>query len=251
MIKAMIIDDEKASIEVIKALTEKLCPEIQIVATADNVKKATEEILHFEPDILFLDIELGDGLGFEILEKLPDLSARVIFITAFEHYAIRAIKFHAFEYILKPILPEELESVLQKVVSDIKKKTFAPDTQALLRHLKGDSVKKIAVPSKNGLHYYLIDNIVCIEGEGSYAKMYLVDTKTVMVTRRIKDFEECLADKGFLRVHKSYLVNVNHICELHKDDGGYLLMSNNKNVPIRMRDREGIISLIKDSSYVI
>lgn len=251
MTKAIIVEDEAASVNIIRKLTNRFDPEIEIIATASNVRDAVLELSRHDPDILFLDIELGDGLGFEILEQLPHLKAKVIFITAYEHYALKAIKVHAFEYLLKPLVPEELFGVLHKVLQAIRENHQGPDTKSLLNYLKEDAVKKIAVPSKNGLHYYRIDDIVYVEGEGSYAKLYLSNSKEVMITRRIKDFAECLAGRGFLRVHKSYLVNVNHINELHKDEGGYLLMSNGRQVPLRTRHREEIIALIRGSSYVI
>lgn len=251
MTKAIIVEDEAASVNIIRRLTSQFNGDIEIVATASNVKDAVLEISRHDPDILFLDIELGDGLGFEILEQLPQLKAKVIFITAYEHYALKAIKVHAFEYLLKPLMPEELFGVLHKVLKDIGDKQQGPDARSLLTYLREDAVKRIAVPSRNGLHYYLIDTIVYVEGEGSYTRLYLSGSKEVIITRRIKDFADRLADKGFLRVHKSYLVNLNHITELHKDDGGYLLMSNGRQVPIRTRHREEIMELIRRSSYVV
>jgi two-component system LytT family response regulator len=251
MTKAIIVEDEAASVNIIRRLTLQFDAEIEIVATASNVRDAVLELSRHDPDILFLDIELGDGLVFEILEQLPHLKARVIFITAYGHYALKALKAHAFEYLLKPLVPEELYVVLHKVLEDIRDKQLGPDTKSLLSYLKEDAVKKIAVPSKNGLHYYLINDIIYVEGEGSYTKLYLANAKEVIITRRIKDFEKCLAGKGFLRVHKSYLVNVSHISELHKDDGGYLLMANGRQVPLRTRHREEIIAQIRESSYVI
>lgn len=251
MIKAIIIDDEVASIEVIRTLVHTFSNEIAICSTCLTIDDAVRETRLHKPDILFLDIELADGLGFEILEQLPDLHPHVIFITAYDHYAIRAIRFHAFDYLLKPVIPGEMHQTLNKVIMDIKEQHTRPDSQALLHQLRTGLVQKIAVPSKNGLHYYPIQDIVLIEGDGSYAVMHLANANPVTVTKKIKNFEELLSDKGFIRIHKSFLVNTDHIRELHRDDSGYLVMSNGKKVPISPKDKEEIIHLIKQVSNIV
>jgi two-component system LytT family response regulator len=251
MIKAIIVDDEIAAIEIVETLVRKFSEEIIICKACTEIEEAIREIRKHEPDIIFLDIELRDGLGFDILEAISEMEARIIFVTAHDHYAIKAIKFHAFEYILKPIIPEELHEAIEKVLLAIRKKNPKPDSLALLDHLKGMRLSKIAVPHKNGLHYYNIDNIVLIEADGSYTLMHLADKKSVMVCKKLKDFEETLSGTGFLRVHKSFLVNLNHIHEFHRSDSGYLVMSNGKKVAISQKDKEEIFALIRKSTYTI
>lgn len=251
MIKAIIIDDEQAATELVKTLIYSFTSKIKVVHTSTAIPDAIQAIQKFQPEIIFLDIELRDGLGFEILEHFPKIEAHVIFITAYDNYAIKAIKFHAFDYILKPIMPEELQSAIQKVLAQIEEKTPLADAKALLTYLKNNAQNRMAVPGKNGLYYYQVDDVVSIEGDGSYSIMHLTDKKEVVVTRKIKDFEESLGESGFIRVHKSFLINSSHITQLHRDDSGYLLMSNGQKIPISPKDKEEIIRKIKMVSTII
>lgn len=251
MIKAIIVDDEPRAAEMLSILAAAYVDELDICAICRNVKDSIEKIRVHEPDIVFLDVELADGLCFEILENVSDIHFHAIFITAHEHYALKAIKFHAFDYLLKPIVPAELETVLKKVIAEIGNSQSVLDTQALLRYFKQQPISRIAVPSKHGLQYFHIEDIVFIEADGNYTNMHLINQKNVLISRKIKDFENTLSGKGFLRVHKSYMVNINHIAELHRDESGYLLMSNNKKVPLGAKDKEDIIELIKRTSYTV
>ena len=251
MIKAVLVDDEPAAAEVIQKLIQACAANVAVAEVCTDINSAVKAILRHDPDLLFLDIELADGLGFEVLEHFPRLRARVIFITAYDSYAIRAIKFNAFDYILKPIEPDELRLSVNKALDELKRLKPLPDPQQLLQYLKGNSPQRIAVPGKNGLYYYPIEDIIMIEGDGSYSIMHLENKQEVVVTKKIKDFEESLEDKGFLRVHKSYLVNTMHIAQLHRDDSGYLLMSNNRKVPISPKDKEEIIWRIKQGATII
>lgn len=251
MIKAIIVDDELSAGEVIQTLVTAFTDEIKICSICLNIRDAVQDIYKYMPDVLFLDVELADGSGFEILEKFSDLHARVVFVTAYEHYALKAIKYSAFDYILKPIIPDEMNQVLNKVLAEIKKSAPFPDSQALLQYLKGSQSKKIAVPNRNGFQYFSIDDIILIEGDGSYTKMHLADDKCILVSKIIKDFEAALANKGFLRVHKSFLVNTAHITELRREDSGYLVMSNGKKISISPRDKEDIIYKLKAYSNII
>lgn len=251
MIKAIIVDDESSACEAIETLVNCAGHDVSIDSICNTVEQAILAINKHQPEVIFLDIELADGSGFEVLENFPHLKARVIFITAYEHYALKAIKYNAFDYILKPVDPAELEAVLQKVADEIKKSAPFPDTVALLEQIKGRGREKIAVPTKNGLQYHTIGEIICIQGEGSYANMYLTGNKTVLVSKIIKDFEVSLADKGFLRVHKSFLVNVNHIEEYRRDEGGSLIMSNGKQIPISSKNRDEVLLALKKLSDTI
>lgn len=251
MIKAILVDDEIASIEIIKAHIGLLSGELELCAACRNIADAVNAIRLQKPDILLLDIDLGEGLSFEILEQLPDLQFHVIFITAYDHYAIKAIKYHAFDYILKPIVAEELHYALRKAMADIKNRKSTPDTFALLEYLKGNIAEKIAVPDRNGFSYYKLSDIVYVEANGSYVSLSLQNGNSVIVSKPLKNFEVSLINKGFLRVHKSYLVNIQHIVSVHRDDGGYLQMSNQKQVPISPKDKESIIDRIKQASNII
>lgn len=251
MIKAIIVDDEPSAGEVLQTLISSFPQQITICDICTNIPSAISAIQKHEPTVIFLDIELADGSGFEILENLDDLQPRIVFITAYEHYAINAIKHNAFDYILKPIDPEELYRVLEKLIEEEEKSAPYPDAMALLQQLIGGIGKKIAVPNRTGLEYYFIDDIVLIEGQGSYVQMHLTNGNSPLISKKIKDFEGILANKGFLRVHKSFFINLAHIESLHKDDGGYIQMSNGRQVTISPKDKDDILRSIKQLSNII
>jgi two-component system, LytTR family, response regulator len=251
MIKAIIVDDEPSAREIIRTLIQSNSDEVQVMGTCDNIADALKDIREKVPDLLFLDIELTDGSGFDILEQLPDLDARIVFITAHEHYSLQAIKRHAFDYILKPIDPEEFGETLRQAISSLKREARPPATDVLLQHFRNQHARRIAVPNRNGFSYYHIDEIISLEAEGSYTRLHLTGNKQVLVSRGLRDFEQPLAIKGFLRVHKSFLVNVDHIAELHRDDNGYLVMSNGSKIYLSSKDKSEIIRKIKEFSNII
>jgi two-component system LytT family response regulator len=250
MIKAVIIDDQPAAGEVIETLLSAFSREITVSSVCRTIPEAVEAIAAHDPGIIFLDVELADGSGFEVLEAFPSLQARVIFVTAYEHFALKAIKHNAFEYILKPVAPDEFGDVVRRALQEIGNTTPQPDMAALLRLLK--EPQKIAVPDRHGLQYYTVDSIVLLEAQGNYTEMHLASgAKPVLVSRLIKDFEAILAGKGFLRVHKSFLVNLSHVSAYRREDSGCLVMSNGRRIPISPRDKETILSRLKAASDMI
>lgn len=251
MIKAIIVDDENASLEILSSLLSAFDKEIELCAACGNIDDAVQAIRQHEPEVLLLDIELGEGLSFEILECFPGVQFHVIFITAYDRYVLKAIKYHAFDYLFKPVIRTEFNAAIAKVMEDIKRKRPYPDVTALITELKGTNNSRIAVPNKNGLSYYFARDIIYIEADGSYSVMHLLGEKEVTITRKIKDFEKTMITMGFIRVHKSFLVNIEHIIELHRDDSGYVLMSNKAKIPISPKDKELIIQKIKLASHMV
>ncbi len=251
MIKAVIIDDEQSAIGVIESLLEKESERIQICATCMSVETAVQAIRKHLPDLIFLDVELLDGSGFEVVEQVEHLPGRIIFVTAFEHYALRAIKNQAFDYILKPIKPSEFSLTLEKACQQINANTPILESGGLIRFMMEAMKNKIAIPTRHGFQYIEVPELLYIKGEGSYSNLFLKDKKEMMVSKIIKDFETILIEKGFLRVHKSYLVNMNHIAELRKDDSGYLVMDNGVKIPISHKDREKVLYKLRIFSNLI
>lgn len=249
MIKAIIVDDEPAAGEVLKNLIKKHTSHITVSAICFTVKQAIEQVELHKPNILFLDIELGDGSGFEVLESIDYSEVRVVFVTAYEHYAIQAIKHNAFDYILKPILPEELNKTIDKIFEDELKQSPYPKFSKLLKQLAGEE-EKIAIPTRKGLVYYLVKDIIYIAGEGSYARVYLKGGNQDLVTKKVKDFEEKL-EEDFMRIHKSYLVNKNHIEGFLKEDGGYLMLSNKTKLPISNSHKQVVINELRENLNII
>jgi two-component system LytT family response regulator len=241
--KAIIVDDELAAGEVIHNLIHSFSAAVEVCSICHTIEQAIQDIRRFCPDILFLDIQLAEGSGFEILERLPDLQCRIVFVTAYEQYALKAIKHHAFDYILKPVVPAEFKQLLDKILRQ--GKSAPVDTNALLRFLQEQKPKRIAVPIRSGFHYYDVQDIIMLKAQGSYTAMYLAGNKEILVTRILKDFETSLADAGFLRVHKSFIVNPDYITELRKEDSGYLVMSNGELVPISTKEREAVLNKLQ------
>lgn len=251
MIKAIIVDDEPSAGEIISTLIQTNTDEVQVCCICQKIADALKNIHQYQPDLLFLDIELADGSGFDILEQVPDLDARIIFITAHEHYSLQAIKLQAFDYILKPIDPEEFKAALHKVIRNLKQQIAPPLPDTLLHYLRNLNTRRIAVPNRNGFSYYNIDEIVTLEAKGSYTCVHFSNNKQLLVSRGLRDFEVSLAEKNFLRVHKSFLVNMDHIAELHRDDNGYLVMSNGSKIYLSSKDKVAIIKKIKEFSNII
>jgi two-component system LytT family response regulator len=251
MIKTIIVDDETASLELLSSYISAFRQDLILCKTCSTIPDAADAIRQYQPDLLLLDIELGDGVSFEILEQFPELKAHVIFITAYDRYVLKAIKFHAFDYLFKPVIQKEFDETIRKVITDIHLKRPSPDTVSLIAYLKGNISNKIAVPNRNGLSYFHTEDIIYIEADGSYSIMHFRQANTVTITRKIKDFEESLIHNGFIRVHKSFMVNIRHISELHRDDSGYLIMTNGSRIPLSPKDKELIISKIKMASHII
>jgi two-component system, LytTR family, response regulator len=251
MIKAIIVDDEPSAGEIIRKMIDSRSDEVQVCSTCQNIADAVRDIQLYQPDLLFLDIELADGSGFDILEQLPALDAHIIFVTAHEHYSLQAIKRHAFDYILKPVDPEEFKTALGKAIQSIRQATAPPAADALLQYFRNLNSRKIAVPNKNGFSYYNIEEIISLEAAGSYTRIHFSNNKQILVSRGLRDFELHLAEKGFLRVHKSYLINMEYIAEFHRGDNGYLVMSDGSKIHLSSKDKGEIIKKIKEFSNII
>lgn len=250
MIKAVIVDDEPSAGEVLEILIKKYTSHIQICEVCTKIPQAIEAIEKHKPGIIFLDIELGSGSGFEILEHFSELKSRVVFVTAYEHYAVKAIKHNAFDYILKPILPEELKQTIDKIFEDELENNPYPNIDELLKQLTNTN-NKIAINTRKGMEYFKEDDIVIIQGQGSYSKLYLTNDKESLVTKKLKDFEEKINMNIFLRVHKSYIINLKHIVGVLKEDGGYVEMNNKKKIPISNTYKVETLKRIEDLSNIV
>jgi len=245
--KAILIEDDTNLRKGFVVLLKKHAPAIQLVAQAGTTTEGYKAIALHLPEILFLDIQLTDGRSFDILEQLhqnqPNYKPKIVFITAYHEYAIRAIKFSALDYILKPIDVAELKNVLQK----LEETTQTPDIsqiQLLLQGLnKEKPVKKIALFSQSHTHIVAINTIIRCESDGNYTTIFIENEKSLVVSKSIKEFEELLSKEGFERVHHSHLVNVNFIKSLAKQDMLFL-MTDGSQVPIATRKKELISEII-------
>ncbi|MBI4930649.1 MAG: response regulator transcription factor [Bacteroidetes bacterium] len=259
MIKAVIVEDEKKSREALAHLLQKNCPDISIIGVAETVKEGIEVVHNQKPELIFLDVMLPDGSGFDVLEKVNDLKFDVIFATASEKFAVKAIRYSALDYLLKPIDEEELKTAVKKV-TDRKSNTFSEQNMAaLLENIKksDEQFSKITLPTGNVFEVVLVKDIIRCEANDNYTNVYLADPtkskdsefyrsgKKFLVSGTLKHYEELLPEKDFIRVHHSHLINKEHMIRFLKEDGGYAVMSDGTKVEVSRRKREEFLKKLK------
>lgn len=243
MIKTLIVEDEQKSRDMLAAIIQKNFPELTVAGTAKNVSEGVEMIKAHNPDLVFLDISMPDGSGFDLLEKVHGHKFELIFATASDQHAIRAIKYSACDYLLKPIDIEELKSAIEKV---IQKKNAIPNMenlQFLIQHLKraDENFQKITLPTGNAYEIVNIKDIIRCEADGSYTNFYLNDKRKLMISAGLKHYEELLPESDFIRVHHHHLINMNHVVRFLKEDGGYAIMSDGSKIEISRRKKEAFM----------
>ena len=240
MIKAIIIDDEKSSREIIVEILKECFDEIKIVAQAGDVKNSIKEIKNHKPNLLFLDIDLPDGTGFDILKNVEYNNIKVIFITAHQEYAIEAIKFSAFDYILKPFNSGELIKTIRRVLDEETAKNNALRFEAILSSF-GNSLpelKKIVLKTSDRIYLVNIKDIIRCEAENNYTNFYLNSGDKILVTKTLKEYDECLSGLDFVRVHQSHLVNIKFVDRYIKGDGGTIVMVDGSQVDVSRRRKD-------------
>ncbi len=242
MIKALIIDDEQKARNILHHFITHFIPEIHQVEQADSVDVAMEILKNFQPDIVFLDVEMPHKNGFDFLIQVKDSAFDVIFTTAYNQYAIQAIRFSALDYLLKPIDSDDLTAAVQR---HLEKRETAQQKKTLYSNLVQNIGKKevkdfkIAVPSTEGVHFFMVDDIVRLEAAGSYTNIYLINAGSFMASKTLKHFEEMLEEFHFIRTHKSHLVNPKFITRLSSDHE-FLVLSDGSKVEISRRKKEEV-----------
>ncbi|MES2426494.1 MAG: LytTR family DNA-binding domain-containing protein [Bacteroidota bacterium] len=241
-IKAIIVDDEVNNIENLQLIIAAYCIGIDVVATAQNVDDGLKAIALHQPDLLFLDIQMPHKSGFDLLAALPKINFEIIFITAYDKYGIRAIKFSALDYLLKPIDIEEFKTAIAKAQNKIETKKQNLNIENLLQYLKAGSreIPKIALPTLKEIMYVKVTDIIRCEAANSYTTFYLQNNEQVLVCKTLKEFAELLKPHHFIRTHQSHLVNINNIKSYLSEDGGTLLLNNLQKVPISRQNRESV-----------
>ena len=242
MITAIIIDDEPYSCESLVSLLERYCPEVKILDICYSGADALKAIEEQTPTLIFLDIEMPHMNGFEMLQKLSSIKFSIIFTTSYDQYAIKAIRFSALDYLLKPVDSDELQAAVEKVIHK-SSETVPEKIELLLRKLTHPTiaVNKIAIPTIEGLQMLFVENIISCSSDSNYTVFYLKNKQKITASRTLKEIEEMLDDYSFLRVHHSYLVNLNEIEKYIKGDGGYLIMSDGSNVDVSRSRKELLI----------
>jgi two-component system LytT family response regulator len=243
MIRAVIIDDVEASRQTLADDLKQYCPEIKLLGFAENVSTGIQLIDQQKPDLIFLDVQLGDDLGFNILEKIKHKNFKVIFTTGSDRFAIQAIKFSALDYLLKPIDPDDLVIAVNKLKNT---ETVTEHLNLLIDNLKNinKAPKRIILNSADRVHVVQVNDIIRCESQGSYTLFYLLNKKEILVTRTMKEFEDMFDPNEFVRVHHSHLININYLKEYVKTDGGYAVMTDNAQVPVSVRKKEDLMKLL-------
>lgn len=240
-LKAIIVDDEPYCCEALAILLEDNS-EVEIVSICHNAVDALNAIKKYSPDLVFLDVEMPKMNGFEMLEQLPKVNFEIIFTTSYDQYALKAIRFSAIDYLLKPVDNDDLQRAIQKVIQRTQK-PIAQQLEILMQkiHQPSTPINKIAMPTMEGLQMIPVDSIISCESDSNYTILKLKDNKKVIVSRTLKEIEELLEDHSFVRVHRCYLANLNEVEKYVKGEGGYLVMSDGNSIDVARNKKEALL----------
>ncbi len=246
VIRAAIIDDEEANLRIMQTILEKTCTDVKVVWTSDNLEDAYTNLQTRKVDLVFMDIEMPPHSSFQLLDRLPAPDFEIIFVTAHQEYALKALKKDALDYIVKPVKAADIVQVIEKF-RKTKASAYGELTSIVKEHLtnRKDGFSKIVVNVADGYNVVDIEKIILIEALDSYTKLILTDDTTYVTSRSLKDFDELLTEKGFYRIHKSYLINFRHIMKIVKGVSAAVIMRNGATVPVSARKREQFFNDLK------
>ncbi len=245
MIRCILIDDERNALEMMEWLIKTYCPQVEIVAMCNSAQQGIEQILALRPDVIFLDIEMPRMNGFDMLEQFDKLFFDVVFCTAYDQFAIKAFKYSALNYLLKPVDPEDLKATMARI-EEKKAIPTREQFQLLMQHIHQpvrSTPQRIALTTNDGMLFVPTSDIIYCEAESNYTKVVLSGGKKVIVSKVLKDIDEALAGPDFCRVHSSFLININRIKKYVRGDGGYLIMDDDTNISISRTRRQEFMEL--------
>lgn len=241
-LKAIIVDDESKGRSALRNLLTLIDDSVEVIAEAGSVAEGVSGIDNHEPDLVFLDIQMADGTGFDLLEKITFKDFQLVFITAHDEYALKAFRYSAIDYLTKPVDPDLLRNALQKVRENNKKYDLNLKLEALVQNRS--KMQKLALPSLKGIELVKKEDIIRCESANNYTVFHLKSGREVVVTKTLKEFEEMLSPEGFFRVHQSHLVNLDGVVQFLKEDGGYALMEDGTKVEVSRRKKEAFLQAI-------
>jgi len=245
-IRAIIVEDEKSNRENLAKILGEYCNSVEVLALCSSAVEGRRAISELQPDLVFLDIEMPGGSGFSMLESLAQINFEVIFVTAFDHYGIKAVKFCALDYLLKPIDLLELTQAVEKVEQRLAEKSENLRMKTMLSNQKSMATNpKIAIPLADKIEFVEVSDIVRCEGDGNYTNFFLKNGEKIIASKTLKEFDELLSDYNFLRVHQSHLINLNEVKSYIKTDGGYIKMKDGSTVSIARLRREMVLEKLK------
>lgn len=243
MIKAIVIDDEISSIELICKLLQLYCKDVNVINTANSTQSAYTVISETKPDLIFLDVQMQDGTGFDLLKRFEKIEFKIIFITAHQQFAIDAFKFCAIDYLQKPISPLHLISAVEKMRQNISSGDITLKINALINNLSSAQKKKIVLKTFDKIYSVSAGEISRLESEGNYTTVYLTDSKKITVSRLLKEFDELLTSEGFVRSHQSHLINLDFFYCFEKTTNT-IVMKDGSKIPVSSRKKEQILSML-------
>jgi two-component system, LytTR family, response regulator len=240
MIKALIIDDESDSLKLLADELQEHCPQVTVVGKYSDSEEGLKAIHALKPNLVFMDIEMPRMNGFEILQHIGGIDFSLIFVTAYDAFAVKAFKFSALDYLLKPVHTPELIAAIRKVE---KQQTVDLQQLNLLRvqYQSGQHPQKLAIPHLGKVIFLSLEDIIYCEADGNYSKLYLSDKRTFVLTKTLRDLQGFLEEKNFIRVHRQYLINLDHICEYVRGEGNYLVMSNGVSIPVARNQKDRLM----------
>jgi two-component system LytT family response regulator len=244
MINALIVDDEPKNIRILQGLLDESCPDVKIVGEAISAETAIPLIRDKNPDLVFLDIEMPYGNAFDLLDKIMPVNFEIIFITAFDDYTLKAFKYSALDYLLKPVSIDELKTAVYKAKERIRFKNINSQLQNLMFNINktNASLQKIALPCNDGLVFVLLSEIIRFEAKGGYTHVHVANNQKYISSRIIKDYEEILPEDIFFRIHNSHIINLNFVKKYHKGRGGMIEMTDNAMIEVATRRKDEFLA---------
>lgn len=242
-LNCILVDDEQDSLEVTRMELAEHCPNVEVLASFTDAREALDTLSELDPHIIFLDIEMPQMNGFEFLKQAEGFSGQVIFVTAYDSFAIQAIKAAAADYLLKPISGDELKLAVDRATERLRKDELREEVIELIDAIrsKGQANGRVTFPTSDGFEFVDTDNIIYCQGDNNYTHVHRAGTSKMLISRTLKSVEELLVPFGFVRVHNSYLVNPNHIVRFVRNDGSYLVMNNDARIPIARSRRSDFL----------
>lgn len=245
MLRAILIDDEADSLEALGILLRKYCPQVEQIAHCQSAEEGLDVIARESPDVLFLDIEMPGMNGFEMLEQIASPNFEVIFVTAYDQYAIDAIKVSAMDYVLKPVDEEELIKTVTRAEENLRKQESSKQLEVLLTNIKGNGTfQKLAIPTLEGLNFVNINDILYCEADGNYTTIHCRDDEQYVISRTLKDTAELLPESMFFRTHQSYLINLNYLKKYIKGSGGNVILQDGSVIQVARARKDALLKLI-------
>jgi two-component system LytT family response regulator len=247
--QAILVDDEPDGIRTLQKMLELHCPQVQIVATCSNAGVAKQKILELSPDVVFLDIQMPGKSGLDLLTEMSEKHFEIIFVTAHNEYMLQALQYSAADYLLKPVDEDRLVESVQRAEKRLAAGKEEERTKALLHNLgkAGNPAEmRLCLPTMKGFMVLKLDEIIYCEAERSYTIFHLIDNRTVTVSKPLLEYDQVLQDTSFLRIHKSFLINMHHVKEYQRGEGGLVIMSNNHEIEVSRRKKDMFLMKIRE-----